>query len=128
MLKAQRKELKRRQARQAAQALGQGSAAGLDLTLLLRDLSADADVRWICFMLPDGQEIAVTRQLLRRVGVVARRRKGSMKASLRAWVDSDGLQLRWATGWLTLRSLLFDSKTTAPMLRVSFSQRVQEAS
>lgn len=117
-------ELRQRQARRAALALAEGDAWDLDLQLLLRDLPGDAGIQWISFMLPDGEEIFVLRRLLRKIGVEARRRSGRMKAGLRAWVDSRGLQLRWATGGFTLRTCYLDSSEAAqPMLRVYFSQR-----
>ncbi len=121
-------EVRRRQSRRAAQALGAGAPGDLDLRLLLRDLPADAEIRWIRFLLPAGEEISVSRRLLRQVGTESRRRHGRMKAGLRAWVDTGGLQLRWATGGLTLRAILDPSEDIAPSLRVDLAQRQREAS
>ena len=98
---AQRREVKKRKAEQAAEALGKGGAEDLDLTLLLQDLPGDQETRFIKFVLPCEREIILPRMLLRKTAAEVRR-NSRMKADLRAWADAEGLHLRWATGGLTL--------------------------
>jgi len=98
---AARRAEKKRKAERAATALGRGGAQDLNLTLLLQDLTADQETKFIKFVLPCDREVVIPRMLLRRTAAEAKI-NSRMRSELCAWVDADGLQLRWATGGLTL--------------------------
>jgi hypothetical protein len=116
--------VKAKRAASAAEALGIAGAADLDVRLLLDELTADQNFKWVSFVLPEGPAISISRQLLRNLAT-ERRRRGSRLKTMRAWVDAAGLHLRWGQhGGMNLRSQLSQKKET---LVVAFSREGKSA-
>lgn len=112
-VKAEQRKAKREQSTKsktkraalAAQKLEKAGAGLLDVHLLLDELTVDARIQWLSFLLTDGENgryFNFERMQLRRIGI-ERRRNGRMK-DLRAWIDTEGIHLRWGDrGGLDLR-------------------------
>lgn len=119
---AQRRRLKRQAAERAAELLGRGRTEDLDLSLLLQDLPANQDVKFVRFVLPCDREVVLPRMLLRRVGIEAKRNP-RMKVGLRASIDATGLHFRWKTGGLSLSHSRPVSRWERRILVIPFSAR-----
>ena len=118
---AKRLAINVKRARVAARKLEEGSASDLDLDLLLCELTVDAQIKWITFVVTDGgwaKHFTFARMRLRRIAQ-ERPRNGRL-TDLRGWIDAKGLHLRWGNrGGFDLRGEsdpVMDSRT----LRVSF--------
>ena len=86
--------VKAKRSGKAAEALAAAGPGDLDLRLLLDELTVDVKISWIVIRLPTGKAITVSRPLLRQLGTMRRRRKTRL-VDVRAWLDSDGLHVRW---------------------------------
>lgn len=98
-----RNETKVKRARAAAEQLGKSGLGELDVALLLDELTVDDKIKWFTFVVAvDGKHFAFERMRLRNIG--AERRRNSRMKDVRAWIDADGIHLRWGErGGLDLR-------------------------
>lgn len=94
--RAERKKVKAKRALAAARKLEKAGLGVLDAGLLLDELTVDEQIKWLSFMVTDGdggRYFNFERMRLRSIGI--ERRRNSRMKDLRGWIDTEGIHLRW---------------------------------
>ena len=103
--RAKTNKSKAKRAAAAARKLEKAGLGALDVSLLLDELTVDAQTKWLSFLLTDGEEgcyFNFERTRLRRIGT--ERRRNSRMKDMRGWIDTKGIHLRWGErGGMDLR-------------------------
>jgi hypothetical protein len=123
--RAKQKKAKAKRAALAARKLEKAGIGVLDVSLLLDELTVDDQIKWLSFLVTDGEDgryFNFERMRLRGIGI--EKRRNSRMKDLRGWIDSEGIHLRWGDhGGMDLRGrpgcLALEAKT----ITMTFSTR-----
>jgi hypothetical protein len=128
--RAKQKKAKAKRAALAARKLAKAGLGVVNVPLLLDELTADEQIKWLSFLVTDGENgryFNFERMRLRSIGI--ERRRNSRMKDIRGWIDVEGIHLRWGDhGGLDLRGtsgVITDQRT----IRMTFStgKRVETA-